>query len=79
MSRSLPDGLVVVVCKTGHCGHRTSLPQNFNAWGFTKKMVRERKVNGREELHERIFDAARRKNDPDVVRKVKNILNFKHP
>jgi hypothetical protein len=29
-----------------------------------KNMARERKQNGREELHNPIFDAARRSNDP---------------
>jgi hypothetical protein len=44
-----------------------------------KSMVYERKVNPREELHHRIFDAARRMNDPDALRKVQNILNLKYP
>jgi hypothetical protein len=29
MSRSLTDGLVVVIRSIGHCGHRTSIIVNF--------------------------------------------------
>jgi hypothetical protein len=79
MSSSLTDGLVVVVRRIGHCSHPTSLPVDFQVRGYMKNMVYERKVNRREELHYRIFDAARSRNDPEVLRKVRIILNFKHP
>jgi hypothetical protein len=42
MSSSLTDGLVVVVLRIGHCGHRTSLPQIS-----IKSMLHERKSNKR--------------------------------
>jgi hypothetical protein len=43
--------------------------------------VYERRINRRAELrvHNRIFVAARRMNDPDVLRKFQIILNFKYP
>jgi hypothetical protein len=79
MRRSLTDGLAVVVRRIGHCGHRTSLPQDFHIWGYIKYMIYERKLSRREEIYHRIFDVARRMNDPDVVRKVQIILNLKYP
>jgi hypothetical protein len=39
----------------------------------------ERKVNRREELRDWIVCAERRMNDPDFLRKVPIILNFKYP
>jgi hypothetical protein len=41
--------------------------------------VYERKVNRREDLHNRILDAAWRINDLYVLRNVQIILNFKYP
>jgi hypothetical protein len=77
MSSSLTDGLVVVVSRIVHCGRRTSLPYIIGL--HKKNMVYGRKENRREELHHRIFDAERCMNDPDVLRKVQIILNFKYP
>jgi len=41
-----------------------------------KNLVYERKVKKSEEFHRRIFGAARRINDPDVLHKIQIILNF---
>jgi hypothetical protein len=60
----LADELAVVVRRIGH---RTSLPLDFYVWGYMKNKLYERKVDGRKELHHRIFDAARRMDDPDVL------------
>jgi hypothetical protein len=46
--------------------------------GYMRNMAYEHKVNRGEELHQ-IFYAERRMNDPDVLRKVQNILNLKFP
>jgi hypothetical protein len=78
MSRSLTDGLVVAVFRIGHRGRQTSLLQ-ISKCGFFKNMACGRKVNRREEPLHRFFDAARRMNDPDVLRQIQTILNFKYP
>jgi hypothetical protein len=46
---------------------------------YMKSMVYDRKVNRREEVHNRIFDAARRMIDTDVLRKIQFMLNLKYP
>jgi hypothetical protein len=78
MNSSLTNGLVVVICRIGQHGHRTSLPLDFHVWGYMKNMVSECKVNRREELY-KIFDAERHMNDPDVPLKVQIIPNLKCP
>jgi hypothetical protein len=78
MSSSLTNGLVVVIRKIGHRGHRTSLSLGCHVWGFMKNKVYEGKVNITDELYNRILDAARRRNEPDV-RKVHIIPKFKYP
>lgn len=62
MSRSLTDGLVVVLRRIGHCRSQTSLILVHG--GYVKNMMFERKVNWRGKHHHQIFDAARRMNNP---------------
>jgi hypothetical protein len=45
----------------------TQLHLHFHAWGYKKNMANEHKVNRREKLHHRIFDAARCMSDPDAL------------
>jgi hypothetical protein len=40
----------MVVRKTGHCGHRTSLPLDLHMGDYMKNMVYERKVNRANEM-----------------------------
>jgi hypothetical protein len=46
---------------------------------YVKNIAYGCKENRREELHHRIFNAARRMNDPDVLRKIQIIFNLKYP
>jgi hypothetical protein len=78
MSRYLPDGLFIVVCKHGYYGHWTLPLPDFHVWGYMKNIVHEHKVNRRQELHHQMFIAARYTNDPDVLHEVTIILNFQY-
>jgi hypothetical protein len=78
MSSSLADGFIAVVRRIGHRDHRTSVPLDIHIWGYMKNMVHERKVYRGEVLHLQIFNVARRKNYPDVLRfKSSSISNIR--
>jgi hypothetical protein len=85
MSSSLTDGLVKVVHRIDHFGYWTSLPVDFRVWNYMRNMGYECRVNGERNYFIRFFmlqeysNPVRCRNDPDVLRKVQIILNFKYP
>jgi hypothetical protein len=71
MSNSLIDGLVVVIRRIRHHGHRTSLTPDLHVWGYIKKTwcVNESR---REEIHHRVLGSSRRMNDPMLYVRLKS-------